>query len=195
MDSVDDKNEVESNKEVVEVQDDEENTVQDDNEEGDNADKTPNDDMEAESGNSQTGPESDKQKGQAGTDLLSYIQTRNQLLSLNEENDDGDSVGTANAGNQSKRDVNQALDGYKTPAITTNIVYCKAKIQIPSSDKPTETMRNTFGMFLTTLLKVDKDFVLYLYKDEANAGYIKLPTQVPEVMSKIKLYFHGRYRL
>ena len=68
MDSVEDKNEVEFNKEVVEVQDDEENSVQDDNEEGDNADKTPNDDMEADSGNSkdpqnessQTGPESGK---------------------------------------------------------------------------------------------------------------------------------------
>ena len=119
-------------------------------------------------------------------DLPSYINRNlNQPTGSNNGEDDDDSVGTAAAGNKSARNINQALDGYTASPATSNVVYCKAKIQVPSSEKPTEQLRNTIGMFLTTLLKVDKDFVLYVYKEETTVGHIKLPTQVPEVMSKI----------
>ena len=131
---------------------------------------------------------------QVSPGILSYIRDEQHKATTGGDDEDGNSVGTENAGNQSKRNINEALNGYKTPSITQHVVYCKAKIQIPSNEKPTEQLRNTLGMFLTTLLKVDKDFVLYFYNDESNAGYIKLPTQVPEVILKIKLYFHGRYR-
>lgn len=145
--------------------------------------------------NAKEKPQGTMDKQDVSPDLLSHINSSlNQPTRSNNGEEDDDSVGTTTAGNQSGRNINQALDGYSAPPTTANVVYCKAKIHIPGSEKPTEQLRNTLGMFLTTLLKVDKDFVLYVYKDDNTASYIKLPTQVPEVMSKIKNYFHGRFR-
>ena len=101
-----------------------------------------------------------------GSDLLAYINNTAKAHTVNQSSnqDDENSQGTAAAGNHTNRNINDVLNGYTVPPPTTNVIYYKAKIQIPSSEKPTEQLRNTLGMFLTTLLKVDKDFVLYNYK-------------------------------
>ena len=130
------------------------------------------------------------------SELLKHIQsvvTLPQTASTNPNNDDS-SVATVAANNSPKRNVNEALNGYKAPSITTHVFFCKTKIFIPASDKPTAQLRNTLIMFMTTLLKVDKDLVVYGYKDETDARYIKLPVKIPDVPSKYKEFFHGRFR-
>ena len=92
-----------------------------------------------------------------------------------------------------KRDVNSGLDGYtKTPS--KHVIFCKAKITVPDSNTPTKKMREAIGTLLTTLLKIDTSVKLYEYMDKANKKFINNPTQIPETPSKIKSFFHGRYR-
>lgn len=127
-------------------------------------------------------------------DLLSYIDSVKGLSEPKDPTSDNASVATANAGNSSSQktpsqDINEALNGYKFPSVTDHVIYCKAKIFVPANEKPTEQMRNTLIMFMTTLLKVDKDFVLYGYKDESVARYLKLPVKIPETPSKFKEFF------
>lgn len=132
-------------------------------------------------------------------ELLKYIQSSTSLPSPPADTNDDASADTAAAGNTPSsaaqgKTINDALNEYKTQSITTHVLFCKAKIYIPENGKPTEKMRNTFIMFMTTLLKIDKDFVLYGYKDASNARYLKLPVKLPETPSKMQEFFFGRYR-
>lgn len=95
--------------------------------------------------------------------------------------------------NKKKRDINQGLDGYTTTP-SKHISYCKAKVAVPESDSPTKKMREALGKILVTLLKIDTSLKLYEYMDKTNRKFINNPSQIPETPSKIKTFFHGRYR-
>ena len=92
-----------------------------------------------------------------------------------------------------RRDVNKRLDGYKRSP-SKHVFFCKAKVMVPESETPTKKMREALGKILTTLLKIDSSVKLYEYMDERNMKFLNDPTQIPETPSKIKVFFHGRYR-
>ena len=92
-----------------------------------------------------------------------------------------------------KRSVNKGLDGYKKPPAKT-ILYCKAKISVPQNESPTQKLRTSSTTVLTTLLKIDTSAKIFKYKDKTNMSFINHPDQIPETPSKIKEFFHGRYR-
>ena len=90
----------------------------------------------------------------------------------------------------SRKSVTGGLDGYsRTPS--KHVLFCKAKILVPESETLTAKTRSTFGMILTTLLKVDTSVKFYLYKDEKNRTFINNPTQIPEAQ-RLRVLRYGR---
>ena len=92
-----------------------------------------------------------------------------------------------------KRSVNNGLDGYKKPPAKP-ILYCKAKISVPQNESPTQKLHSSLAMILTTLLKIDTSAKIFKYKDKTSMLSINYPDQIHEIPSKIKEFFHGRYR-
>ena len=137
--------------------------------------------------------------------LLAHInKSRKTHPNSSPNNNDGyNSDETQNQGNgrsrsyaevaTSRRPVNDGLDGYsRTPS--KHVLFCKAKILVPESETPAAKTRSTFGMILTTLLKIDASVKIYVYKDDRNRTFINNSTQIPEIPSKMKTYFFGRWR-
>ena len=124
--------------------------------------------------------------------LNEHIASVNEVDKTLTDQDMYDSDSTTLAGRHSRKQKNP-LNGYKVPK-TTTIVYCKAKILIKQSENPTSSMIKVLGSYLTTLLKVDKSLLLFKYKDKTNTSFINRPTQIPDTPSKIKNFFHGKYR-
>ena len=85
------------------------------------------------------------------------------------------------------------LKGHNKLCMKHNI-FCKVKLGVKKSENATSTMKQAMGSFMTTLLKVDKELVIYKYKDKSCTSYINRPTQIPETPSKMREFFSGRYR-
>ena len=132
------------------------------------------------------------------------LNNRNMLESdtsevVNEEeqytqaNDGYESEATAHrAGNKNKPVKRDGVQSAKKSKKL--ILFCKGKVTVPQSDNPTSKLRKVLGSYITTLVKVDTTCVLYKFQDTTNTQFINNPTQVPEMPSKIKEYFKGRYR-
>ena len=106
---------------------------------------------------------------------------------------ESDATKVTGSGKKHSKKTQQAIPGYTKPT-AKHIVFCKAKINIKQNESPTSNMIKVFSSFLTTLLKVDKTLLLYKYKDKTNTSFINRPTSIPTVPSKVKNFFHGRYR-
>ena len=131
-------------------------------------------------------------KAEARMLLNEHIMSMNNVEKVTREQAEYDSDSTTRAGRINRQQKN-SLNGYKVPK-TANVIYCKAKILIKQSESPTSSMIKVLGSFLTTLLKVDKSLLLFKYKDKTNTSFINRPTQIPDTPSKIKNFFHGKYR-
>lgn len=109
--------------------------------------------------------------------------------------DDTMVAGSPNKTNSSskKKAEKSVLKGHTKLCMKYNI-FCKVKIGVKKSENATSTMKQAMGNFMTTLLKIDKELVIYKYKDRSCTSYINRPTQIPETPSKIREFFFGRYR-
>lgn len=107
-------------------------------------------------------------KNQVEQELRAHIAQVQIQASPSKESDD-DSVSTQAQGNkktnqaqQSRRSVQEGLDGYsRTPS--NHVLFCKLKIYTAASETPTAQTRNTFGMILTTLLKINSSVKIYVF--------------------------------
>ena len=75
-----------------------------------------------------------------------------------------------------------------------HLIYCRAKIRVPKSDKPSIKLRNSVMSFMTTLLKADKSLQVIEYHDSSHMKYITKPMSLPETLTGIRSFFDGKYR-
>ena len=172
--------------------------------EGADAEDSETDNEETEGDKSQEGQESEEdERIIRGRRLLEeHIAAANESKkkmdteTIDMNQDDNDSDTTARTGKNVRGGVKktqQPIPGYTRPT-AKKVIFCKIKVVIKQNDSPTSNMIKAFSAFLTTLLKVDKTLLLYKYKDSSNTSFINRPTAIPSVPSKIKNFFHGKYR-